>query len=116
MNTHIAHNPTPATWDRRGLPGWAYRSPALFDLERTDLFLTHWQVAGHVSDIPGPGDWLTFDLMGERALVIRGRDGVVRGFHNLCRHRGARVVDGARGQCKGAERQSAGEGFHGSVS
>ncbi len=48
------------------------------------------------------GDWLTFDLLGERAMVIRGRDGILRAFHNLCRHRGARVVDGAQGQCKGA--------------
>ncbi|MBS0565240.1 MAG: aromatic ring-hydroxylating dioxygenase subunit alpha [Proteobacteria bacterium] len=92
----------PATWDRRGLPGWTYHSPALFELERTELFLTHWQIAGHVNDIPAPGDWIAFDLLGERAVVMRGRDGVVRAFHNLCRHRGARVVDGASGHCKGA--------------
>jgi carnitine monooxygenase subunit len=94
--------PTPNDWDRQGLPGWSYHSRAMFDLEREHLFLTHWQVAGHVSDIPAPGDWLAFDLLGERAVVMRGQDGVVRGFHNLCRHRGARVVDGAQGHCKGA--------------
>lgn len=94
--------PTPATWDRRGLPGWTYQSPALFGLERDRLFLTHWQVAGHVNDLPDPGNWLAFDLLGERAVVMRGQDGTVRAFHNLCRHRGARVVDGQRGTCKGA--------------
>lgn len=92
----------PNDWDRRGLPGWTYHSPALFDLERTRLFLTHWQVVGHVSDLPAAGDWISFDLLGERAVVMRGRDGVIRAFHNLCRHRGARVVDGASGHCKGA--------------
>jgi phenylpropionate dioxygenase-like ring-hydroxylating dioxygenase large terminal subunit len=92
----------PNEWDRRGLPGWTYHSQALFDLERKRLFLTHWQIAGHVNDVPAPGDWITFDLLGERAVVMRGRDGVVRAFHNLCRHRGARVVDGAAGHCKGA--------------
>ncbi|MCY1128094.1 aromatic ring-hydroxylating dioxygenase subunit alpha [Frigidibacter sp. RF13] len=92
----------PNGWDRRGLPGWTYHSQALFDLERTELFLTHWQVAGHVNDVPSPGDWISFDLLGERAVIMRGRDGVVRAFHNLCRHRGARVVDGASGHCKGA--------------
>ena len=102
MTIEIAHKPIPNGWDRRGLPGWSYHSQALFDLERSELFLKHWQIAGHVSDIPAPGDWLTFDLLGERAVVIRGRDGVVRAFHNLCRHRGARVVDGAQGHCKGA--------------
>lgn len=92
----------PENWDRRGLPGWTYHSQALFDLERTRLFLTHWQVAGHVNDVPAAGDWISFDLLGERAVIMRGRDGVVRAFHNLCRHRGARVVDGASGHCKGA--------------
>jgi phenylpropionate dioxygenase-like ring-hydroxylating dioxygenase large terminal subunit len=94
--------PVPQDWDRSGLPAWAYHSPALFELERRRLFLTHWQVAGHVNDIPAPGDWLGFDLLGERAVVMRGQDGVVRAFHNLCRHRGARVVEGAEGQCRGA--------------
>ena len=94
--------PTPDSWDRRGLPAWTYHSPALFDLERTHVLLNHWQVAGHVNDIPGSGDWMTFDLLGDRAVVIRGDDGAVCAFHNLCRHRGARVVDGPRGQCRSA--------------
>jgi phenylpropionate dioxygenase-like ring-hydroxylating dioxygenase large terminal subunit len=94
--------PIPNDWDRKGLPAWTYHSPALFALEREHVFLTHWQLAGHVCDIPSPGDWLSFDLLGERAVVMRGQDGVVRAFHNLCRHRGARVVDGDKGQCKGA--------------
>ncbi len=94
--------PVPNDWDRRGLPGWTYHSPALFALEAQHVFLNHWQVAGHENDIPAPGDWLSFDLLGERAVVMRGQDGVVRAFHNLCRHRGARVVDGAAGHCRGA--------------
>ncbi len=94
--------PIPPDWDRRGLPGWTYHSQALFDLERDHVLLTHWQVAGHVCDLPAPGDWLAFDLLGERGVIMRGQDGVVRAFHNLCRHRGARVVDGAQGHCKGA--------------
>ena len=92
----------PIDWDRKGLPAWTYKSEALFALERDRLFLTHWQLAGHVCDIPAPGDWLSFDLIGERAVVMRGADGEVRALHNLCRHRGARVVDGDRGNCKGA--------------
>jgi carnitine monooxygenase subunit len=92
----------PNDWDRKGLPAWTYHSPALFQLEREKLFLTHWQLAGHVCDIPAPGDWLAFDILGERAVIMRGQDGEVRAFHNLCRHRGSRVVDGAEGHCKGA--------------
>lgn len=94
--------PIPNDWDRRGLPAWTYHSTALFELERSQVFLTHWQVVGHECDLPNPGDWLAFDLLGERAVVMRDQDGTVRAFHNLCRHRGARVVDGEKGHCKGA--------------
>jgi phenylpropionate dioxygenase-like ring-hydroxylating dioxygenase large terminal subunit len=92
----------PNDWDRSGLPAWTYHSDAMFALERNQIFLTHWQVAGHTSDILAPGDWLSFDMLGERGMVMRGQDGIIRAFHNLCRHRGARVVDGVQGHCKGA--------------
>ncbi len=101
MNAFAAE-PIPAEWDRSGLPGWTYHSPAMFALERETLFLTHWQIAGHIGDVPKPGDWTAFDLMGERSVIMRGGDGILRAFNNLCRHRGARVVDGVRGHCKGA--------------
>ncbi|MEY8839619.1 SRPBCC family protein [Cribrihabitans sp. XS_ASV171] len=85
--------------DRAGLPAWAYTNPELLEAEKDLLFRAHWQVVCHESDIPEPGDFVTLDCVGERALVIRGRDGVVRGFHNLCRHRGSRVVAEERGSC-----------------
>ncbi|TYR34899.1 aromatic ring-hydroxylating dioxygenase subunit alpha [Mesorhizobium microcysteis] len=92
----------PNDWDRRGLPGWSYHSKALLELEKEHVFRSHWQIAGHVSDVAEAGDYLTLDMVGERALIVRGKDGVVRGFHNLCRHRGSRVVAEERGSCKGA--------------
>lgn len=92
----------PNDWDRRGLPGWTYHSKALFELERTEIFLKQWQIVGHVNDVAAKGDWMAFDILGERAVIMRGQDDVVRAFHNLCRHRGARVVDGVAGHCKGS--------------
>jgi phenylpropionate dioxygenase-like ring-hydroxylating dioxygenase large terminal subunit len=89
-------------WDRRGLPAWTYHNPALLQLELAELFLTHWQIAGHVNDLPQPGNYLTFDLGSERAVILRGTDGHLRAFHNLCRHRGSRVATGDRGSCKNA--------------
>lgn len=89
-------------WDRRGLPGWTYHSEALLKLEIDEVFHTHWQIAGHQSDIPAPGDYFTLDIANERALIVRGDDGVVRAFHNLCRHRGSRVVGEKKGHCKNA--------------
>jgi phenylpropionate dioxygenase-like ring-hydroxylating dioxygenase large terminal subunit len=89
-------------WDRRGLPGWTYHNPALLQLEISEVFLTHWQVVGQISNVPKAGDFMTFDLGAERALVVRGEDGQLRAFHNLCRHRGSRVVVGESGHCKNA--------------
>ena len=86
---------------REGLPGWTYTSAELFDLECDTLFRRHWQIVGHVNDIPLAGDYLTLDIVGERALVVRDRKGKINAFHNLCRHRASRVVAGERGHCPG---------------
>ena len=102
MTSHISSVAVPNDWDRSGLPGWTYHSPALLELEKEAIFRTHWQIAGHVSDVPEPGDYLAMDVVGERALVVRGKDGVVRAFHNMCRHRGSRVVADDKGHCKNA--------------
>ena len=87
----------PETWDRSGLPGWAYHSPAFLALEKAELFATHWQIVCHVCDLPEPGAWVALDIGDDRALVIRGQDGTIRAVHNLCRHRGARVAAGDAG-------------------
>jgi len=102
MNTHARDVTVPHGWDRRGLPGWSYHSPALLELEKEKIFRTHWQIVGHVSDLPNEGDYVAMDVVGERALVVRGKDGVVRAFHNMCRHRGSRVVADDKGTCKNA--------------
>ncbi|MGI9483754.1 MAG: aromatic ring-hydroxylating oxygenase subunit alpha [Hyphomicrobiales bacterium] len=89
----------PKQWDRSGLPAWTYTSQELSELERDVLFRCHWQLAGHVADVPDPGDYFCFDMVGERALIVRGKDGEVRAFHNVCRHRGSRVVADDAGSC-----------------
>ena len=91
----------PADWDRRGLPPWAYGNDELLEIEKDLLFRRHWQLVGHVSDIPEAGDYMCLDVVGERALVVRGRDNAVRAFHNVCRHRGSRVVGDDHGNCRG---------------
>jgi len=102
MNLHARDIAVPNDWDRRGLPGWSYHSPALLELEKEFVFRNHWQIAGHVCDVPNAGDYIAFDMVGERALVVRGKDGVVRAFHNMCRHRGSRVVADDKGSCRNA--------------
>jgi len=88
------------SWDRSGLPAWSYTNAELLEAEKELLFRRHWQVICHVNDIPEPGDYFASELVSERALIVRGRDGKVRAFHNLCRHRGSRVVAEDAGTCK----------------
>ena len=88
-----------SNWDRSGLPGWAYFSEDLFKLEQEVLFRQHWQLVGHVNAIKDIGSYITLDIANERGLVIRGADGKIRAFHNLCRHRGSRVVADEKGKC-----------------
>ena len=51
------------------LPGWIYRNEEFFALEREAIFMRSWQLAGHQSEIPAPGDYLRFDLLGESAIL-----------------------------------------------
>lgn len=85
---------------RVGLPAWTFNNKELTELEIEQVFLHNWFWVGHVSDIPNPGDFKCQDLADERAVVIRGSDGEIRAFHNLCRHRGSRVVEKETGNCK----------------
>ena len=75
-----------------GLPGIAY-GPGFYDLEQRALFPRAWCAVGYSSDIPEPGDARPVDLAGWPLLLVRGKDGQIRAFHNVCRHRANRVVD-----------------------
>ncbi len=66
------------------LAGWVYASARLFAIERDALFQGSWQFASHQAQTPRPGDFLGIDLGFERALIVRGPDGVVRAFRNSC--------------------------------
>jgi phenylpropionate dioxygenase-like ring-hydroxylating dioxygenase large terminal subunit/AcrR family transcriptional regulator len=84
------------------LPPWVYRDPEFHELENEYVFRRHWLLVGHASQAPATGDYMTLDVAGERALVIRDDDGALRAFHNVCRHRASRVVAGATGSCGGS--------------
>lgn len=90
----------PDRTDDLSLPGWVYRDPEYFRVEMARVIRPAWQIVCHVSDIPAPGDWRTLDILDESVMVIRGTDGEVRAFANVCRHRGSRLVDGHEGCAK----------------
>jgi carnitine monooxygenase subunit len=88
-----------ASADDFSLPAWAYLDPEFLALERERIFRPSWQIICHVSKIPNAGDYQCFDFIGEMLFAIRGADNQVRAFHNVCRHRASRLLDGPRGHC-----------------
>jgi carnitine monooxygenase subunit len=78
-----------------GLPARYYYDRAVFDKEKSNIFLKSWHLVAHVNELRDSGSFVTFELFDQSVLVIRGRDGKIRAFHNVCQHRGNRLV-GAR--------------------
>jgi choline monooxygenase len=67
--------------------------------ERRRIFARTWQFMGPTSPVTNPGDYLAIDIAGTPVFAIRGRDGTLRGFRNVCRHRGAKLLADGAGQC-----------------
>jgi phenylpropionate dioxygenase-like ring-hydroxylating dioxygenase large terminal subunit len=82
------------------LPGWLYHDPEFFEAEKKAFLRATPQVVCHESEIAEPGAWRSLEYLGESVIVIRGDDGQVRAFSNVCRHRGSRLVDGEGGCAK----------------
>ena len=88
MNEHAEAKPV------HSLDARYYTSPAVFEAERKGLLARTWQYAGHVSQLENPGDYFTFEIAGESLFCVRGRDGEIRGFYNVCQHRAHQLVEG----------------------
>ncbi|MGE0740120.1 MAG: aromatic ring-hydroxylating dioxygenase subunit alpha [Hyphomonadaceae bacterium] len=81
------------------LPAWLYTDQRFFEQEREKVFKQAWHIMGHINDAPNAGDYLTLDILGERVVTVRGDDGKLRSFHNVCRHRAGKIATEARGSC-----------------
>lgn len=76
------------------LPSNLYTDPAVFSAEKEKIFARTWQVVGHHDQAANPGDYFTTELIGEPLLIVRGADGKLRGFYNVCRHRAGPPAEG----------------------
>jgi len=85
----------------RALPAWVYNHPRLTGLEYERLIKPSWQIVCHVSSLPRAGDYVTVDIFEDSIIAVRTAQGEIRAFHNVCRHRGARILEGS-GHCPGA--------------
>ena len=79
-------------------PKERYYDPDFFQLEAEQLWPRVWQMACRLEEIPDPGDYVTYEILDQSVIVLRGDDMEVRAFQNTCRHRGVRLVSD-RGNC-----------------
>lgn len=84
------------------LPRHFYTSPDVFEIEQRELFGHMWLRIAREEDLPEPRSFLTREIGGERILVVRDEQGELRAFYNVCRHRGARLIDEPCGRLRGA--------------
>jgi Rieske 2Fe-2S family protein len=83
-----------------GIPRELYVSPTLFEQEITAVFNRSWLLAGHESQLATPGQYLTVESGPESVIVARTEGGELAAFQNVCRHRGARLVDAGCGSAR----------------
>jgi choline monooxygenase len=79
-------NTPPSSW---------YTDPAMLKFESQAIFQRSWQFVGHSAQWSQTGDYVACDLVGEPAVVLRGDDGELRGFFNVCRHHASCLLEGA---------------------
>ena len=75
-----------------------YTSEAIHALDLDAIFRQHWIQVAVEPDVPEPGDYVTVEIGNDSILIVRDDDMQIRAFHNVCRHRGARLLDGS-GNC-----------------
>jgi choline monooxygenase len=74
------------------IPGSWYTDQRIGELEGKTVFSRTWQMVGRVEQVATPGQYITAEVAGEPVLVVRGQEGTLRGFFNVCRHHAAAVM------------------------
>ena len=78
----------------RAMPKSVYTSPEFCEAELRHIFAAEWLCAGRADALPNPGDYLTMEISGEPIIILRDRDGELRGMSNVCRHRMSTLLEG----------------------
>ena len=81
------------------LPPGLYTSSEILDHEKREIFARDWSCPGRAADIPDPGNYLTWSIADQPIFVVRNRDGEVKAFSNVCRHRMMVLLEG-KGSCR----------------
>jgi len=86
------------------LPSHYFFDPAVFERERDCIFMSAWHPIGHKSEVAAPGQYVMVDIFDQSVIVSCDKTGKVHAFHNVCQHRGNRLVEARRGTHKGGYR------------
>jgi choline monooxygenase len=92
------------TWDHSDpvhgptMPAPFFHDPGVFAAERERIFLRCWHLVGHVNEFSEPGSYVVQDIFEQSVVVTAGTDGQIHAWHNVCRHRGNRLMTGRRGK------------------
>ena len=84
------------------LPQRYFVSPEIFAQEQEKIFSTQWILVGHQSAIAQAGEYFISEVADESLIVVRDKRGEIRGFYNVCRHRGSRLIENRNGQLSAA--------------
>jgi len=84
------------------LPQRYFVSPEIFAQEQDRIFSTQWVLVGHQSQLPNAGDYFVAEVAEESLIIVRDKRGEIRGFCNVCRHRGSRLIENRNGQLSAA--------------
>src|SRR5262245_16739989 len=93
-----SYNPDLSLENAWTIPASWYVDARVMDLERRTVFSRTWQMVGRTDQVREPGQYITSEVSGEPIVVVRGSDGVVRGFLNVCRHHAAAVLTEPEGR------------------
>ena len=77
------------------LPGAYYYDPLVYAAELEEIFSRTWQYVCHVSRLQSPGEYAVRDIGDQSVVVLRDQDGNLRAYHNVCRHRAHRLLEGS---------------------
>jgi phenylpropionate dioxygenase-like ring-hydroxylating dioxygenase large terminal subunit len=80
------------------LPSRYFYDQRVFDCEKSKIFFKSWHLVAHVGELREPGSFVTKDIFEQSVIVIAGRSGEIRAFHNVCQHRGNRLAAARRGK------------------
>ncbi|MGO1119096.1 aromatic ring-hydroxylating oxygenase subunit alpha [Rhodovibrionaceae bacterium A322] len=95
----VISSPTEAPTGMRNLAAAYYIDPDVYQRERNRIFWRSWQMLGPAQTVAEPRSYLTAEIAGAKVMVIRDRKGILRAFRNVCRHRGAPLLDEGSGSC-----------------